>query len=113
MTSPMDQMALLSRMVCVSLAISGVLDVMQHENDEPVTALQGHEIQRCYDDLSDALAKVRSASVTVPPMLEALRVALQALNATPRFPVPGLHTCSYKIAELCERALANAEGNHS
>ena len=42
-------------------------------------------------------------------LLQALEAALVALNTAPRFKVPALNTDSYKIAALCEEALANAK----
>ena len=41
-------------------------------------------------------------------LLDALKQALAALNAAPRFAVPGLGTDSYAIAALCDRAIALA-----
>ena len=42
-------------------------------------------------------------------LLEALEAARAALNTAPRFKVPGLGSDSYKIAALCDAALANAK----
>jgi len=44
-------------------------------------------------------------------LLDALRQAVQALNEAPRFPVPGLLTDSYRIAAICDRAIAKAKGD--
>lgn len=41
-------------------------------------------------------------------MREALAMALQALNTAPRFKVPCLDTDSYRIATICEAALAKS-----
>jgi hypothetical protein len=43
-------------------------------------------------------------------MLTALEEALAALNTVPRFKVPSLDTDSYKVAALCDRAIAKAKG---
>jgi hypothetical protein len=42
-------------------------------------------------------------------LLEALEAAREALNTAPRFKVPGLDSDSYKIAALCDAALAEAK----
>jgi hypothetical protein len=43
-------------------------------------------------------------------LLEALEQAVAALNQSPRFSVPGLDTDSYRIAAVCDRAIAEAKG---
>lgn len=43
-------------------------------------------------------------------LFEALKQALQALNTAPRFQVRHLGSDSYKIASLCQRAIAKARG---
>lgn len=43
-------------------------------------------------------------------LLEALKQARTALNTAPRFAVPSLDTDSYRIATICERAIARATG---
>ncbi len=45
-----------------------------------------------------------------PDMLTALEQAIETLNTAPRFPVPGLLSDSYKIAAICNRAIAKAKG---
>jgi hypothetical protein len=45
-----------------------------------------------------------------PAMLRALELAVAALNCVSRFPVPGLLTCSYRIAATCDHAIAKAKG---
>jgi hypothetical protein len=42
-------------------------------------------------------------------LLEALEQAVAALNTVPRFQVPSLATDSYRIAVLCDRAIAKAK----
>jgi hypothetical protein len=44
-----------------------------------------------------------------PDLLRAVEQAVTALNAAPRFDVPGLHTDSYAIAAECDRAIAKAK----
>lgn len=46
----------------------------------------------------------------VPILLNALEQAVQALNAPPRFPVPALLSDSYRIAAICDRAIARVKG---
>jgi hypothetical protein len=43
-------------------------------------------------------------------LLSALEQAMAALNTAPRFPVPSLLSCSYRIAATCEKAIAKAKG---
>jgi len=43
-------------------------------------------------------------------LLNAIDQAVAALNTAPMFQVPGLDTDSYKIAALCDRAIAKAKG---
>ncbi len=45
-----------------------------------------------------------------PTLLAALEQAVAALNTAPRFRVPSLDTDSYRIASLCDRAIAKAKG---
>ena len=44
-----------------------------------------------------------------PDLLAALKLAVTALNAAPRFRVPSLSSDSYRIASICDRAIAAAE----
>jgi len=43
-------------------------------------------------------------------LLDALEQAVAALNQTSRFAVPGLDTDSYRIASICDQAIAKAKG---
>jgi hypothetical protein len=43
-------------------------------------------------------------------LLEALELAVAALNTAPRFRVPHRDTDSYRIAVICDRAIAKAKG---
>jgi hypothetical protein len=45
-----------------------------------------------------------------PEVIAALEQAVAALNTAPRFRVPLLDTDSYRIAALCDRAIAKAKG---
>jgi hypothetical protein len=47
---------------------------------------------------------------SAPTLLETLEQALAALNTAPRFAVPSLDTDSYRVAALCDRAIARAKG---
>lgn len=43
-------------------------------------------------------------------LLAALEQAVTALNTAPRFAIPNLESDSYKIAAMCDRAIAKAKG---
>jgi len=45
-----------------------------------------------------------------PDMLSALEQAVAALNTAPRFRVPSLDSDSYRIAALCDAAIAKTKG---
>jgi hypothetical protein len=45
-----------------------------------------------------------------PELLEALELAVQALNTARRFSVPHLETDSYAIASICDRSIRKAKG---
>jgi hypothetical protein len=45
-----------------------------------------------------------------PTLLDALQQAVAALNTAPRFAVPSFDTDSYRIAALCDLAIAKAKG---
>ena len=49
-------------------------------------------------------------SLATRDLLGALEQAVAALNSVPRFPVPGLLSCSYRIAAVCDKAIAKAKG---
>ncbi len=53
---------------------------------------------------------IRPLLVAAPKLLAALQQAVAALNAKPRFPVPEFLTDSYKVAALCDEAIAAASG---
>ena len=55
----------------------------------------------------DASAQLIAAA---SDMLAALEQAIAALNTAPRFPIPSLDTDSYRIAALCDVAIAKAKG---
>ncbi len=48
--------------------------------------------------------------VAAGDLFDALQLAVQALNTAVRFPVPHLLSDSYRIAAICDRALAKAKG---
>ena len=45
-----------------------------------------------------------------PDLIAALEQAVAALNTAPRFRVASLDTDSYRIASICDRAIAKAKG---
>jgi hypothetical protein len=51
-----------------------------------------------------------SLSLAARDLLAALEQAVAALNSVPRFPVPSLLSCSYRIAAICDKAIAKAKG---
>jgi hypothetical protein len=51
---------------------------------------------------------IRPQLASAPKLMSALRQAVAALNAKPRFPVPEFLTDSYKVAALCDEAIAEA-----
>lgn len=88
----------------------------------PYTAQDGHEIPAyeihgkekvCDTNENRPEAEQRANAhliAAAPELLAALRMALQALNTAPRFKVPHLETDSYRIASVCDAALAKAKG---
>jgi hypothetical protein len=48
--------------------------------------------------------------LAAPDLLDALEQATAALNHAPRFAAPGLDTDSYRIASICDKAIAKAKG---
>src|SRR5580704_9859331 len=83
------------------------LDFADYEpNDCPINEIEildehGNELAVWHDeDLRLRLA--------ARDLLDALEKAVRALNEVPRFKVPGLDTDSYKIAAICDRAIAKA-----
>jgi hypothetical protein len=44
-------------------------------------------------------------------LLAALEQAVTALNTAPRFPAPSLLSCSYRIAAICDQAIAKTKGD--
>jgi hypothetical protein len=54
---------------------------------------------------------IRPQLASAPKLLNALRQAVAALNAKPRFPVPEFLTDSYKVAALYDEAIAEASGS--
>ena len=97
-----------------------VRDTMHYGDDLPVTFLEGSQIARCFDTVSNALLQTADAIRRAPvadlagELVSTLRLALEALNTAPRFRVPHLDTDeqrmdSYRIAALCDRVLARAK----
>jgi hypothetical protein len=93
--------------------VGEVIDTMHYERGRPVTFLEGTQIERCYDTLSDVairLRQVRAMAQAVPDVLSTLELALAALNEAPRFRIRGLDLDSYGIASRCTRVIARAKG---
>jgi hypothetical protein len=84
------------------------LDFRSYDDIEPLDQVQ------IYDPNHGILATWESPDSILhraaPDLLAALQQALAALNTVPRFKVPGLHTDSYKIAALCDQAIARTKG---
>jgi hypothetical protein len=59
-------------------------------------------------ELSEENRPMRKSD-TVTNLLAVLQTALAALNTAPRFRVPSLETDSYRIAALCEAAIAQTK----
>ena len=100
--------------------IDDVTDEMYYEDGQPVTFLESSQIERIYLDLCGLIVQLNEAVdeggaaklvlSAAPELLAALDQAVKALNTAPRFHVPVLGTDSYKIAALCDRAIAKAKG---
>ena len=58
----------------------------------------------------DAERQSRAADAIVSELLAALEQAVAALNTVPRFRVSSPDTDSYRIASICDRAIAKAKG---
>ena len=50
-------------------------------------------------------------ALAAPDIINALKLALEAISAVPNYRVPGRNGGSYAIASLIEQALAKAKGN--
>jgi hypothetical protein len=61
-------------------------------------------------ELSEERERRICAKAIAKEMLDALEQAVQALNTAPRFRIPHLKTNSYKIAAICDKAIAKAKG---
>lgn len=91
---------------------------MHHDGNEAVTFLEGHQIQRCYDYLSDAAITLRAAQQTATELVQTIRFALAALNTVPGFVVPAQRLTdnrdirSYAIAAMCDRILERSTGEN-
>lgn len=85
-----------------------------YTRDSGVTVVQsthdGEEymVARCYGDGDGDVISTASLIAAAPPLLFALRSAVNALNVAPRFRVGG--TTSYAVAAMCDQAIAKAEG---
>jgi hypothetical protein len=64
--------------------VGEVLATMHHDHGLPVTFLEGSQIERCYDTLSDVSIRLRKAIATakaLPNVLSALEFCLEFLLA--------------------------------
>lgn len=71
-------------------------------------------LDRARSHYDDELLEERLLAPECPPeivreLTAALRQAVTALNTAPRFRVPSLDTDSYRVASICDRALAHAK----
>jgi hypothetical protein len=92
--------------------VGEVIATLHYGRGQPVTFLEGSQIERCYDTLSDVSIRLRKAiarAEALPEMLPVLEQTLAALNQAPRFRIPGLELDSYGVAALCERVIAKAK----
>lgn len=78
-------------------------DIPADVNEILVNDDDGNERAVWYDD-------TRRVYRAAHDLLAGLKQAVAALNMAPRFAVPSLDTDSYRIAALCERAIAKAKG---
>ncbi len=67
-----------------------------------------HPLDDKIDEPSPAEANAQLIAAA-PDLLDALEQAVAALNEAPRFAVLGLDTDSYKIAAICDKAIAKAK----
>jgi hypothetical protein len=106
-TSPIAQM-----LRGIKRDVGEVIATMHYEHGRPVTFLEGSQIERCYDTLSDVSIRLRQAlamAQSIPEVFSTLELALAALNEAPRFPIRGLDLDSYGIASRCTRVIARAK----
>jgi hypothetical protein len=68
---------------------------------------RGHFQAELLDELPLPTDRPRDS---VPDLVAALQQAVAALNTAPRFRVQSLDTDSYRIASICDRAIAKAKG---
>ncbi len=89
----------------------GGLDWCQYDGDcEPLEMVE--VLSDDDDDTAEWHCEDTSLPVAAPELLEALELAVAALNTAPRFTVrvQGTRTDSYDIAAACDRAVAKAKG---
>jgi hypothetical protein len=68
---------------------------------------RGHYEAELLDELPLPPNRPRDSA---PDLVAALEQAVAALNTAPRFRVASLDTDSYRIASICDRAIAKAKG---
>lgn len=85
-------------------------DLDWDEYDSPDYALDQITVEGPDGDCAEWLSPDEALSQAASDLLEALELAVAALNTAPRFTVPGRGTDSYDIAAVCDRAIAKAKG---
>lgn len=80
------------------------------EYDPPALELDQITVEGPDDDCAEWISPYEALTQAAPDLLEALELAVAALNTAPRFPVPGRDTDSYAIAAVCDRTIAKAKG---
>lgn len=77
-----------------------------HSDEAPFVC----DVSADYDTMTAQEEANARLIVASPDLLAALEQAVTALNTAPRFAVPSLDTDSYRIARVCDLAIANAKG---
>lgn len=81
-----------------------------NEYDSPEHELDQITVEGPDGDCTEWTSPDETLSQAASHLLEALELAVAALNTAPRFAVPGRDTNSYAIAAVCDRAIAKAKG---
>jgi hypothetical protein len=86
----------------------GELDFQSYDAIEPLDHVQIWDAER--GTLASWESEDYRLRQAARDLLKALEQAVQALNTAPRFAVPNLDSDSYRIAAVCDRALAMVKG---
>ena len=83
-----------------------------NDYDSPDHELDQITVEGPDDDCAEWLSPDETLAQAASDLLEALELAVTALNTAPRFivRVQGTRTDSYDIAAVCDRAIAKAKG---